>query len=111
MPKSIQISRYGGPEALEFVESSSMPITPHGVRIRVAGAGVNFADLMMRMGFYPEAPPRPFSPGYEFSEEVFEVGPDVTRLKVGDRVFGATRFGGYTNELVVSEDQVWKTPA
>jgi NADPH:quinone reductase-like Zn-dependent oxidoreductase len=111
MPRLIQISRYGGPEVLEISEVSSAPLAAHGVKIKVAAAGVNFADLMMRMGLYPEAPPRPFTPGYEISGTVTEVGPDVTSFKPGDRVFGATRFGGYTSEAVVPEDQIWKTPA
>lgn len=111
MPQSIQIARYGGPEVLELVESKTAPLKPHFVRVKVAAAGINFADLMMRMGLYPEAPPRPFTPGYEFSGVVSEVGKDVTRFKAGDRVLGATRFGGYTTELVTPEDQIWKTPA
>ncbi|MFL5811947.1 MAG: alcohol dehydrogenase catalytic domain-containing protein [Bdellovibrionia bacterium] len=111
MPHSIQISRYGGPEVLELVETSSTTVRHNEVKIRVSAAGVNFADLMMRMGLYPEAPPRPFTPGYEISGTVVEVGPAVTSFKPGDRVFGATRFGGYTSETVVPEDQIWKTPA
>jgi NADPH:quinone reductase-like Zn-dependent oxidoreductase len=111
MPHLIQIARYGGPEVLELVEAPSIAVRQKDVRIRVAAAGVNFADLMMRMGLYPEAPPRPFTPGYEISGTVTEVGSEVTKFKPGDRVFGATRFGGYTSEAVVPEDQIWKTPA
>jgi NADPH:quinone reductase-like Zn-dependent oxidoreductase len=111
MPHLIQIARYGGPEVLELVEAPSIAVRQKDVRIRVAAAGVNFADLMMRMGLYPEAPPRPFTPGYEISGTVTEVGSEVTEFKPGDRVFGATRFGGYTSEAVVPEDQIWKTPA
>jgi NADPH:quinone reductase-like Zn-dependent oxidoreductase len=110
MPQSIQISRYGGPEVLELVEISSRAPRQNEVKINTSAMGINFADLMMRMGLYPEAPPRPFTPGYEMSGTVVEVGKDVTRFKAGDRVFGATRFGGYASEVVVPEDQIWKTP-
>lgn len=111
MTKQIEISRYGGPEVLTWVERPSAPVQAGTVRIQVAAAGVNFADLMMRMGLYPEAPPRPFTPGYEISGTVTEVGPEVTAFKPGDRVFGATRFGGYTTEAVIPQDQIWKTPS
>ena len=42
------------------------------VRIRVRAAGVNFADLMACHGLYPDAPPRPFVPGYEVAGEIDE---------------------------------------
>lgn len=108
--RSIEIPRYGGPEVFRLVEKSSSPISSDSVRIRVSAAGVNFADLMMRMGSYPEAPKRPFVPGYEVAGVLTEVGQKVRRFQIGDRVLAATRFGGYTTELVLPEDQVWKTP-
>lgn len=110
MPKLITISRYGGPEVLQITDSPARKLNSMSVRVSVKAAGVNFADLMMRMGLYPEAPPRPFTPGYEISGVVTEVGQEVTSFKAGDRVFGATRFGGYASEVVVPEDQIWKTP-
>ncbi len=108
--KSLYIPRFGGPEVFELVEKPPMPMVPGGVRIRVAAAGVNFADLMMRMGMYPEAPSRPFVPGYEVAGTVTETGKGVTTLRTGDRVLALCRFGGYTTEIVVPEFQVRKTP-
>src|SRR4051794_26958991 len=112
---SLQITRAGGPEVLKLVEKPSDPLESQrpqgdGVRIQVHAAGVNFADLMMRMGMYPEAPPTPFTPGYEVSGIVTEIGPQVKSVHVGDRVMAGCRFGGYTTEIVLPEFQVRKIP-
>lgn len=80
------------------------------VRIRVRAAGINFADLMARVGLYPDAPKLPCVVGYEVSGVIDQVGPDVTGFAEGDRVFGMPRFGGYTDTLVVSAAQTQKIP-
>ncbi len=108
--KSIQIPRFGGPEVLRLVEGSPPAILPGCVRIKVSAAGVNFADIQMRMGLYPEAPRLPFVPGYEVAGVIMETGPGVERLRAGERVLAACRFGGYTDEVVVPAAQVRPTP-
>lgn len=108
--KQLQITRHGGPEVLQLVETPTLPLGSHDVRIQVKAAGVNFADLMMRMGLYPEAPKTPFTPGYEIAGRVIEVGPKVQFFKAGDRVLAGTKFGGYTSEIVLPEYLVKKTP-
>lgn len=109
--KVLEISRFGGPEVLRLVEKPRPSLGPREVRVEVRAAGVNFADLMMRMGIYPEAPSPPFVPGYEVAGVLSEVGGEVRGRKVGERVFAGTRFGGYATEIVLSEDEVWSTPA
>ena len=59
------------------------------VRIRVHASGVNFADIMARLGLYQDAPPLPCVVGYEVSGVVDAVGAGVVRTKPGDRVIGA----------------------
>jgi NADPH:quinone reductase-like Zn-dependent oxidoreductase len=61
---------------------------------------VNFADVMARMGLYPDAPPLPFAPGYEVSGRVAAIGSGVTTCAPGDRVVALTRFGGYATHVV-----------
>jgi NADPH:quinone reductase-like Zn-dependent oxidoreductase len=108
--KSVSIVRFGGPEALRLMESIPAPIQPDGVRIRVAAAGINLADVMMRMGLYPEAPRLPFVPGYEVAGTVVETGARAASFKAGHRVLAACRFGGYTTEIVLPESLVRPTP-
>ena len=80
------------------------------MRIRVKCAGINFADLMARIGLYPDAPKIPCVVGYEVSGVIDAIGKNVTRLKVGDRVFGMPRFGGYTDTLVINQGQAFAMP-
>lgn len=109
--QAIQIVRYGKPDSLQWREIPSLPLLSDTLKVRVKASGVNFADLLMRMGMYPEAPRLPFVPGYEVAGEVLEVGPLVTRFKPGDRVFAPLSFGGYASEAIVSEQVTRKIPS
>lgn len=80
------------------------------VRVSVKYSGLNFADIMMRLGLYPDAPKAPFCPGYEISGTVAEVGANVKDLKSGDHVMAGTYFGGQSSEVVVPSWQVQKLP-
>ncbi len=108
--KRIVYARRGGLEAIEIIEEV-VPNPSHGqVRIEVHRAGINFADLMMRQGLYGAAPDFPFTPGYEISGIVQELGENVTDLSVGDRVVALTGFGGYSEQVVVDQNRVWQLP-
>ena len=83
---------------------------PGQVRIEVAAAGVNFADIMARIGLYPDAPKPPCVIGYEVAGTVVEVwagrgGPDP-----GQRVMAGSRFNGYASQVAVSADDVVALP-
>jgi synaptic vesicle membrane protein VAT-1 len=106
----MQIVRFGGPEVFRAVERPSPPLPPDHVRIRVSATGINFADVQMRMGLYPEAPRPPFAPGFEVAGVIAEAGADVTLFRPGERVLAACRFGGYTSEIVLPVRQCRKTP-
>jgi synaptic vesicle membrane protein VAT-1 len=108
--RQVWITRQGPPEVLE-VRSAPDPEPSNGeVRIRVRAAGINFADLMARMGLYPDAPKIPCVVGYEVSGTIDRLGEGVTEYKVGDRVFGMPKFGGYTDTLVTAVGQVFPMP-
>jgi NADPH:quinone reductase-like Zn-dependent oxidoreductase len=81
------------------------------VRIRVAAAGLNFADLMARQGLYPDAPKPPCVVGYEVAGVVDAVGEGAAGPRVGDRVIALTRFGGHSDVVVVPTGQVFPLPA
>ncbi len=111
MKRSVVIRRWGGPETLTLEMQEREALGANEVRVQVAAAGVNFADALMRMGLYPEAPKRPFVPGYEVAGTVVEVGSSVSSFKKGDRVLAGCHFGGYTTEIVVPAFQVRALPA
>ncbi|HSC89252.1 MAG TPA: medium chain dehydrogenase/reductase family protein [Polyangiaceae bacterium] len=111
--KRITIDKPGGYSRLRLVEGASPTPGPAEVLVETAGIGVNFADVVVRIGLYPSAKKYvgwPITPGFEFSGRVRAVGEDVRDLAVGSEVFGVTRFGAYASELCVPRSQVFAAP-
>jgi synaptic vesicle membrane protein VAT-1 len=108
--RQVWITKAGPPEVLKVREAPDPEAGEGRVRVRVRAAGINFADLMARVGLYPDAPKIPCVVGYEVSGTVDQVGRDVTDLHEGDRVFAMPKFGGYTDTLVVPRSSVFKMP-
>lgn len=108
--KQVLISKVGRPEVLRLQDGEEPEVGAHDVRIHVAAAGVNFADIMARIGLYPDAPKLPAVVGYEVSGIIDKVGPDVRNLKVGDRVVAMTRFGGYSEKVVIPSNRAIGIP-
>ncbi len=159
--KAVTIPKAGKPEVLEIRNYPDPRPRSREVSIKVAAAGVNFADIQARMGLYPDAPGPPLVVGYEVAGEILEVGGidrtqmqeaesndtadgksaagDVTgksaardvsgktagsgesapndasakasnRFSPGDRVLALTRFNGYSETVVVPQDQVFPVP-
>jgi NADPH:quinone reductase-like Zn-dependent oxidoreductase len=108
--RQIWLPRYGAPEVL-CLRNADDPAPGTGeVRIRVRAAGVNFADLLARMGLYRDAPRPPCVLGFEVAGVIDAIGDGATGLDIGDRVFATPRFGGYTDVLTVHADHVTKLP-
>jgi NADPH:quinone reductase-like Zn-dependent oxidoreductase len=106
--RQVWITKAGQPEVLQLRD---LPLTvpKNGeVRIRVEAAGVNFADILGRMGMYGDAPPLPYVPGYEVAGTVDKLSQGVVGLKEGDEVMALTRFGGYSEAVCVPYQQVFK---
>ncbi|WP_111721180.1 NAD(P)H-quinone oxidoreductase [Homoserinimonas sp. OAct 916] len=108
--RAILISTPGGPDALTLTTVPELPIGPRDIRIAVAAAGVNRADVAQRLGNYPAPAGAPEWPGLEVSGTVTEIGPEVTRFRTGDRVCALLAGGGYATEAVVHEDLVLPVP-
>ena len=104
--KQIWITKAGPPEVLSVREGAEPNARNGEVRIRVEASGINFADILGRMGMYGGAPDIPYVPGYEVAGTVDQVGQGVTDLKEGDEVLAVTRFGGYTDVVCVPHRQV-----
>src|SRR4029079_13564813 len=98
---------YGAPEVLVPQEVPTPAPAAGEVRIAVRAAGVNFADVLARVGLYPDAPRLPLVVGYEVAETIDAVGPGVTRFAAGDRVVALTRFGGYASDVVADQAYVF----
>ena len=75
--RQVWIPKAGAPEVLEVREARD-PLPAAGeLRVRVEAAGVNFADIMGRLGIYPDLPKMPVVPGYEVAGRVDAVGDGV----------------------------------
>jgi NADPH:quinone reductase-like Zn-dependent oxidoreductase len=108
--QAVFITRRGGPEVLEVRELPDPVPGPGQVRIDVRAAGLNFADVMARMGLYPDAPKLPAVVGYEVAGEVDAVGPGVAAPAPGDRVLALVRFGGQAGKVVLPAEQAIPMP-
>lgn len=100
--RAVVITRHGPPEVLEVQERPEPAPGPGQVLIDVRAVGVNFAELMARVGLYPDAPKPPCVVGYEVAGVVSALGPDAHGPEVGDRVMAVTRFGGYAERIAVA---------
>ena len=89
------ITEHGPPDVLRVEERPDPEPGAGELRVRVRAAGVNFADLLARVGLYPDAPKPPCVVGYEVAGDVDALGEGVEGFEVGQRVMGACRFGGY----------------
>lgn len=78
--KQVWITKPGLPEVFSLREAPDPIPGPNEVRIRVKAIGVNFADIMARMGLYPDAPKLPAVIGYEVSGTVDAVGNEINPI-------------------------------
>lgn len=114
--RALVVRRYGPPEVLESRQEPDPQLKPGEVLIRVKSIGVNFADLMQRMGLYPGTPKPPFIPGLEIAG-VVEKSAEQRRaegdepLKPGDHVLAMTNFNAYAEWAAVGADHVYRLPA
>jgi NADPH:quinone reductase-like Zn-dependent oxidoreductase len=99
--RALVITEHGPPQVLKIQERPDPQPGRGEVRIAVKAAGINFADLLARLGLYADAPKPPCVVGYEVAGTVESVGDGVQGLEVGSRVMAPTKFGGYA-ELAVS---------
>jgi NADPH:quinone reductase len=109
MPHSVRVHAVGGPEALVYEEIAVPVPGPGEVLLRQHAIGVNYIDIYHRTGLY-KLPNYPVTIGSEGAGEIIGVGPDVERLKVGDRVAYAGPLGAYAEVRVIAEDRLVKLP-
>jgi NADPH:quinone reductase-like Zn-dependent oxidoreductase len=108
--RALVITEYGGPDVLKVEERPDPQPGAGEVRVAVKAAGINFADVLARMGLYSDAPKAPCVVGYEFAGDVESVGDGVTGVKPGDRVMGGCRFGGQSELVVTRADNLVPLP-
>jgi len=106
----VDITEAGGPEVLQVRERPLPEMADGDVLIKVAGAGLNGADMTQRRGKYPMPPGASDIPGLEASGTVVAVGKDVSTLKEGDEVCALIKGGGYAEYVNAPAPQCMAIP-
>lgn len=111
--KAIVVREFGPPEVMELEEVPGLSPGPGEVRVRVKAVGVNPVETYIRAGTYARKPTLPYTPGTDVAGVVDAVGPNVTSVKVDDRVYahGTTGTGGYRESTLCEEAHVHRLPA
>jgi len=110
--KAIQVHEFGGPEVLKLEEIPTPKPAAGQVLVRIHGVGVNPYDTYMRNGTYAVKPTLPYTPGSDGAGVIEAVGPGITKVKPGDRVYVAkTVTGAYAEYAIALESQVHPLPA
>lgn len=109
--KAVVLRQHGGPEVLQFEDVPTPSVGDQDILVSVAATAMNRADLLQRMGFYPDPFPTDYEiPGLEFSGTVVAVGTRVSSWTVGDAVMGIVSGGAYAEQLVLHERQAIAVP-
>ncbi|MBK8812459.1 MAG: quinone oxidoreductase [Acidobacteria bacterium] len=108
--KAIRVHELGGAEKLTLEEIDKPVPAADEVLIKVAAAGVNYADTMMRSGNYLTKPQLPFTLGYEAAGTIESVGSGVANLSVGQRVLATPGSGGYAEFATAKANTVIPIP-
>ena len=104
------ILKAGSLKNLNIAEGTLGSPKSNEVQVSVKSIGLNFADIFAIWGLYSATPKGEFTPGLEYAGEVVALGKGVESLRIGDRVMGVTRFGGYTTALNSDHRYLTKLP-
>ena len=116
--RAMVIRRYGSPNVFEVQQKPDPQAKAGEVLIRVKAVGVNFADLLQRMGLYPGTPKPPFVPGLEIAGVVEKVAGSAggmrgegERFKPGDAVMAIPQYNAYAEWVAAPANLVYRMPA
>ena len=106
------VERVSGIDDLIIGEAEMPEVKDHEVRVAVRAFSLNFGDLLCVKGLYPTMPPYPFTPGFEASGVVLEVGRAVTAFQSGDPVIvlAGAPLGAHASVMTSSEEYVFHKP-
>jgi putative PIG3 family NAD(P)H quinone oxidoreductase len=109
----VVLEQYGGPEVLQIRDIDDPVAGPDEVVVDIVSTAINRAEILQRMGMYPQPGPRGRHeiPGLEFAGVVATRGDRVTAWNLGDEVMGIAVGGGYAERIAVHERQLAPVPA
>lgn len=103
----LMLKKFGGPEELAVVDWPVPEPGPGEVLVKILAASVQFTDVLLRKGQYPDLKEKPpLVLGYDLVGEVIKVSPDVATVSVGQRVADLTMTGSYAQYRTLKADRV-----
>ncbi|MDH4263728.1 MAG: zinc-binding dehydrogenase [Spirochaetia bacterium] len=103
--KVILLSKFGGPDILEFTEKPDPVPSAGEARVKIETIGLNYAEILSRKGQYPWAPAKPYILGMEAYGKIDMLGEGVKNRKLGQRVIVGTQYGAYAEYITVPANQ------
>jgi len=107
--KAVRVHTPGGPDALRFEDAAEPSARAGEAVVRIDAAGLNYVDVYVRTGLYKQE--TPFTVGFEAGGTVATVGPNVTEVKVGDKVAYTGVLGAYAEYAAVPAARLVRLPA
>src|SRR5512143_2584522 len=98
----------GAPDVFRYENAPDPQCHPKGVVIRVEAVSIEGGDTLNRLR--GALVTKPHVVGYQAAGEVVEVGPEVTNLKVGDKVVTTGAYGSHAELRAVAARAAWKIP-
>ena len=109
MPKSIIITKNGGPEVLELQDVNVGSPGPDEIKVTNHAIGLNYIDTYHRSGLYPL--PLPSGIGLEGAGKIDEIGENVTEFNKGDKIaYASTPIGAYSEQRIIPAKIAVKIP-
>src|SRR5271163_2620877 len=109
--KAIVIKEFGEPSVMQIQEVPDLKAGPGQVVVRIHAAGVNPVETYIRANVYPRKATLPYTPGTDGAGVVMSIGKDVTRVRLGDRVYLAGSLSGtYAVQALCEEWTVFPLP-
>jgi NADPH2:quinone reductase len=106
--KAVRVHEVGGPDVLRYEDVPVPTPGPGQALVKLEAIGLNFLDCYFRAGLYKA--PLPLIPGSEAAGTVTAIGPNVTLVRVGDRVSYAPAMGAYAEYAAVAADRLVPVP-
>jgi NADPH:quinone reductase-like Zn-dependent oxidoreductase len=111
LSRYVSAVRRGGTEVLQLRENAwPLELGPGQVLVKVIAAGVSYGDILLRAGVIPGGPRPPFTPGFEITGTVAEVGDGVSGLRPGQTVAALLHSGGYADSLTIPAQRLVPVP-
>ncbi len=111
--RKVVIHRPGGFNQLKIESFADPNPEDDQVVVETKAIGVNYADCIVRMGFYASQKKYigwPVTPGFDFSGIVSKKGKNITNFSEGDKVFGGSFFNAYATHVVTAQDWIFPIP-